>query len=203
MNGLARLRRTLDGLTLYSPLIIMALLAMSSWWLVRSMPELLQTEADKPLRTDPDFKLHQFTVKSFDTSGRMTRQISGVTATHFPAVDELHIERIRIFAETEVGSQFSAHADQGVSSENDNKFTLTGDVHAVRKADAHGPLTRLQGEQLTAIIDQDRLLSSVPVEIIRDRDVFTSDTLDFNTRTGQYLLQGRVRSVIAPRPSKP
>lgn len=203
MNGLARLRRSLDGLTLYLPLIIMAVLAMGSWWLVRSLPELLQAEAAKPIRTDPDFTLHNFTVKSFDASGHMTRQVSGITATHFPAADELHIERIQIFAQNDVGTQLTARAAQGVSSENDNKFTLTGDVQAVRKADPHGPATRLQGERLTAIIDQDRLLSSLPVEIFRDRDVFTSNTLDFNTRTGQYLLQGRVRSVIAPRSAKP
>ena len=47
-----------------------------------------------------------------------------------------------------------------------------------------GPLTQLRGERLTAIIHEDRLTSSLPVEITRDRDVFSSDTLNFNTRSG-------------------
>lgn len=198
MKKLVRLRRTLDSLTLYVPLIIMGLMALGSWWLVRSMPDLLSSDVNKPLRTDPDYKLDNFTVKTFDANGRMTRQVSGSSAIHFPQPNELHIQHIQMFALNEAGSEFTARAEKGISSDNDDKFTLIGDVHAVRKADAHGPLTQLQGERLTAIVQEDRLVSSLPVEITRNRDVFTSNTMDFNTRTGQYLLQGRVRSVLAP-----
>lgn len=197
MNGWARLRRTLDSLTLYVPLMVMATLALGSWWLVRSMPELMPTTTDRPLRTEPDYRLQNFTVKTFDATGRLTRQVSGDAGTHFPQPNELHIERIQIFAQNEVGSQFTAQADKGISSNNDDRFTLMGNVQAVRKADARGPMTQLRGERLTAILNEDRLTSSLPVEITRDRDVFSSDTLDFNTRSGQYQLQGRVRSVIA------
>lgn len=198
MRGWTRLRRTLDSLTLYVPLIIMAFLALGSWWLVRSMPELMPSSTDRPLRTDPDYRLENFTVKTFDAKGQLTRQISGDAATHFPQPNELHITRIQIFAQNDEGSQFTAQADKGVSSDNDNRLTLIGNVLAVRNADPHGPMTQLRGERLTAILPEDRLMSSLPVEIIRDRDVFSSDTLDFNTRSGQYLLQGRVKSVIAP-----
>lgn len=203
MKGWARLHRTLDSLTLYLPLIVMAILALGSWWLVRSMPELMPTTTDRPLRTEPDYRLENFTVKTFDAEGQLTRQISGDAATHFPQPNELHIDRIQIFAKNDAGSEFTAHADKGISSDNDDRFTLIGNVQAVRKADPRGPLTQLRGERLTAIIHEDRLTSSLPVEITRDRDVFSSDTLDFNTRSGQYLLQGRVRSVIAPPLAKP
>lgn len=206
MSGWARLRRTLDSLTLYVPLIVMAILALGSWWLVRSMPELQPSTTDRPLRTEPDYRLENFTVKTLDAKGQLTRQISGDAATHFPQPNELHIDRIRIFAQNDEGSQFTAQADKGISSDNDDRFTLMGNVQAVRQADPRGPMTQLRGERLTAIIHEDRLTSSLPVEITRGHDVFSSDTLEFNTRSGQYMLQGRVRSVIAPstaRASKP
>lgn len=203
MRGWTRLRRTLDSLTLYVPLIIMAILALGSWWLVRSMPELLVTSADRPLRTEPDYRLENFTVKTFDAQGQLTRQISGDSATHFPQPNELHIDRIQIFARNDAGSELTAKAEKGISSDNDDQFTLIGNVQAVRKADLRGPMTQLRGERLTAIINEDRLVSALPVEIIRDRDVFSSNTMDFNTRSGEYLLQGRVRSVILPTPTPP
>ena len=203
MNAWVRFRRSLDRLTLYVPLIIMATLALGSWWLVRSMPDLLPADPDRPVRTDPDYQLQNFTVKNFDGSGQLTRQISGEAATHLPQANELHIQRIRIFAQNELGSQLTAEADQGISSDNDNKFTLIGHVQAVRQADAHTPLTRLQGERLTAILNEDRLVSSLPVVITRQRDVFTSQTLDFNTRSGQYLMQGRVKATLMPTAAKP
>lgn len=202
MNGWVRFRRSLDRLTLYVPLIIMATLALGSWWLVRSLPELLPTDPNRPVRTDPDYQLQNFTVKNFDASGQLTRQIRGESATHLPQPNELHIQRIRIFAQNDQGSQLTAEADQGISSDNDNRFTLIGHVRAVRQADAHTPLTRLEGERLTAFLNEDRLVSSLPVQITRNRDVFTSQTLDFNTRSGQYLMEGQVRATLLPAAAK-
>jgi lipopolysaccharide export system protein LptC len=42
----------------------------------------------------------------------------------------------------------------------------------------------------------------VPVEIVRGGDVFTAETMNFDTRHGLYELQGRVKSVLTPS-SKP
>lgn len=198
MNAWMRLRRTLDQLTIYVPLILFGLLALGSWWLVRSMPELLPAETDKPLRVEPDYRLEKFTVKSFDASGRMTREISGQSATHFPAKQELHIQKIQIFAENELGTRLQAQARLGVSKETAQQVDLTGDVLAVRAADRKGPRVTLKGEAVTALMDEERLVSSVPVEIVRGGDVFTAQTMDFDTRKGQYELQGQVKSVLLP-----
>lgn len=203
MNWLNPFRRTLDRLTLYLPLIIFAFLALGSWWLVQSMPELLPQGMDKLLRKDPDYRLEKFTVKSFDVSGRLTREITGANATHFPARQELHIEEIRIYAQNEAGTQFRAQAQKGVSSENDHRVTLMGDAQAVRKADRTGPQIQLRGESLTAWMDEERVISTLPVEIMRGKDLFNAQTMDFDIRNGQYELKGRVRSVLAPSVGKP
>jgi lipopolysaccharide export system protein LptC len=57
----------------------------------------------------------------------------------------------------------------------------------------------LRGERLEALPDEDRLVSSDPVHITRDRDVFTAETMNFNSNTGEYLLQGRVRGTLMPK----
>jgi len=202
MNTWMRLRRMLDRLTVFLPLMLFGVLALGSWWLVRSMPELMPAGTDKLLRVEPDYRLEKFTVKSFDTSGRLTREVSGQSATHFPAKQELHIQNVRIYAENELGTRLQAQARQGVSKENEQQVDLSGDVLAVRAADRHGPRMTLKGEAVTAFMDQERLVSFVPVEIVRGADVFTAQTMDFDTRHGLYELQGRVKSVLAPS-SKP
>jgi lipopolysaccharide export system protein LptC len=198
MNLITSLRRSLDRLTIYLPLILFALLALGSWWLVRSVPELLQPQIDAPLRQDPDYRLTQFTVKSFDATGRMTREVSGQSATHFPATQALHIEEVRIFFENEAGTRLNAQAQQGVSFEVEDKVVLSGDARVVRAADALGPRTSLQGESLTALMGEERLLSSLPVQINRADHVFAGQTMNFDTRSGQYELKGQVKSTIAP-----
>ena len=199
MNLLTRVRRTLDRLTIYLPLFLFAILALGSWWLVRSVPELTPPGLDPQLRQDPDFRLDQFTVKSFDASGRLTREISGQSATHFPATQSLHIEGVRILAENELGTRLTAQAKKGISREAEQQVTLSGEATAVRQADKQGPRVELRGEALTAWLQEERLVSDQPVRIMRGSDVFSAQTMNFDVRSGQYELQGQVRAVLPPR----
>ena len=199
MNLLTRVRRTLDRLTIYLPLFLFAILALGSWWLVRSVPELIPPGLDPQLRQDPDFRLDQFTVKSFDASGRLTREISGQSATHFPATQSLHIEGVRILAENEVGTRLTAQAKKGISREAEQQVTLSGEATAVRQADKQGPRVELRGETLTAWLQEERLVSDQPVRITRGSDVFSAQTMNFDVRSGQYELHGQVRAVLPPR----
>jgi lipopolysaccharide export system protein LptC len=199
MNLRKRLRRNLDRLTIYLPLILFAILALGSWWLVRSVPELRPPGIDPQLRQDPDFRLDQFTVRSFDATGRLTREVSGQSATHFPATQSLHIQGVRIVAENEVGTRLTAQAKEGISREVQQQVTLSGDAVAVRQADAQSPRIELRGESLTAWLEEERLVSDQPVRITRGPDMFSAQTMNFDTRSGQYELQGRVRAVLPPR----
>jgi lipopolysaccharide export system protein LptC len=199
MNLLTQVRRTLDRLTIYLPLFLFAILALGSWWLVRSVPELSPPGIDPQLRQDPDFRLDQFTIKSFDATGRLTREVSGQSATHFPATQSLHIEGVRILAENEAGTRLTAQAKKGISREALQQVTLTGEAIAVRQADAQSPRVELRGEILTAWLEEERLVSDQPVRITRGADLFSAQTMNFDTRNGQYEMQGRVRAVLPPR----
>ena len=194
------LHRLIDRLTLSLPLIVMGLLALGSWWLVRSMPQLLESSANKPVRKEPDYRLENFTLKSFDASGRMTREVGGAQARHYPDVDELHIDQARFFAQSETGAQLHAQAQRGVATGDGTRVTLTGQARATREADAQSPRITLEGQQLVAMLKEDRLLSTDPVKITRGEDVFTANTLNFNSQSGEYQLAGRVRGTLAPRP---
>jgi lipopolysaccharide export system protein LptC len=193
-------RRLLDRLSLYLPLILMGFLALGSWWLVRSMPDMVYADENKPLRKEPDYRLKNFWVKSFDTTGRMTREVGGDAGRHYPDVDEMHIDKVRIYAESEKNVKINAQAQTGIATGDGERLTLVGQAQAIREADAQSPRTELRGDRLLALPKQERLLSSDPVRITRDRDVFTAQTLNFNSQTGEYLLEGRVRGMLAPKP---
>ena len=200
MKAVGLFRRLLDQLSLYLPLILMGILALGSWWLVRSMPEMHYADENKPVRKEPDYRLENFSVKSFDTTGRMTREVLGDKARHYPDVDEMHIDRVRVYAESDTGVKLNAKADKGVATGDGERVTLIGKAQAVRAADAQSPRTELRGERLLTLVKEERLLSSDPVEITRDKDVFTALTMNFNSKTGEYLLQGRVRGMLPPKP---
>jgi lipopolysaccharide export system protein LptC len=198
-----KLRRLLDALSLYLPLIVVAMLASGSWWLVRSIPALTSPEANRPDRQEPDYRLSDFSVKAFNATGQMTREITGKKAQHFPATENLQIEEIRIFAQNDNGSRMSAQALQGVASDDGTQVTLVGQAQTIQHAQENRPQIELRGERLVALPDEDRVLSDDPVHITRGRDVFTANTMNFNSNTGEYVLQGRVRGTLMPTTTKP
>jgi lipopolysaccharide export system protein LptC len=130
----------------------------------------------------------------------MTREVLGDKARHYPDVDEMHIDQVRVYAESETGVKINAKALNGVATGDGERVTMIGKAQAVRAADAQSPRTELRGERLLALVKEERLLSSDPVEITRDKDVFTALTMNFNSKTGEYLLQGRVRGMLPPKP---
>jgi len=199
MDAWLALRRAFDRLTLYLPLLIMGLLAMGSWWLVRSMPDAGSDRAPKSVRKDPDYHLENFTTQVFDAQGRRIRQVSGDMARHYPESDELHIDAVRFWALNPEGASVHATALRGVATGDGERVTLLGQVNVVRPAQGQTPRLELNGERLVVLQKEERMVSDQPVEILRDRDRFTGRGLDFNSRSGQYLLSGRVHGVLQPR----
>ena len=192
-------RRLLDRLTLYLPLAVMAVLAMGSWWLVRSMPELWRSAGEQRVRKEPDYHLEHFSTQVFDAQGRRSSQVSGEQARHYPDTDELHIDAVRFVAINAQGMQVQATARRGIASGDGERVTLLGDVHVVRPAHGDQPRLELHGERLVALHSEEKLQSDRPVDITRANDRFSADTLDFDMKTGEYRLDGRVRGLLQPR----
>lgn len=200
MTSWLALRRGLDRLTMYLPLLVMLLLAMGSWWLVRSMPDLWRAPSQGQVRQDPDYHLERFSTQVFDAQGRSIRTVWGDKARHYPDSDELHIDAVRFSAVNEEGVEMRGTARQGIATGDGERLTLLGQAHVVRPAHGQTPRLELLGERLVALKTPEKLLSDLPVEILRDRDRFTAKGLDFDMKTGQYALEGRVHGTLQPRP---
>ncbi len=202
MSFFALLRNAFDRLALYLPALVMGLFALGSWWLVRSVPDLHTPTVVKTVRKEPDYYLHGFSVKSFDDTGRQTRELEGAQARHYPEFDVLEIDTVQIRAVSPEGQRLVARADhaqaQGESTHSDAEITLTGNANVVRDTLQGGIRTELRGEKLTAFTHSNRVISDKPVELLRGKDVFTSNSMELNGHTGEYQLKGRVTGVIMP-----
>jgi lipopolysaccharide export system protein LptC len=205
MSFLALLRNVSDRLALYLPALVMGFFALGSWWLVRSVPDLHTPMQAKTVRKDPDYYLNGFSVKSFDATGRQSRELQGAQARHYPEFDILEIDTVQIHALSPEGDRLVARADhavvQGESTHNDAEITLTGNANVVRDTLQAGPQTELRGQEITAFSQSQRVISDKPVELLRGKDVFTANTMNLNVKTGEYELKGRVKGVIMPSPS--
>lgn len=196
-------RRVLDRLALYLPAILMAVFALGSWWLVRSLPSFFNETVAPSVRHEPDYFLQNFSVKSFDSQGRLMRELSGEHAQHFPDTDTLDIQKVQLRGHSQEGQQVNAVADKALAKGDGTQVTLVGNVHISQPAStsANGlqAATEMRSQEIKAFVKEERLVSDVPVEVRRGQDLFTAEKMQMNSKTGEYELSGRVRGTVHPR----
>jgi len=196
-------RRVLDRLALYLPAILMAVFALGSWWLVRSLPSFFNETVAPSVRHEPDYFLQNFSVKSFDSQGRLMRELSGEHAQHFPDTDTLDIQKVQLRGHSQEGQQVNAVADKALAKGDGTQVTLVGNVHISQPASTSATglraATEMRSQEIKAFVKEERLVSDVPVEVRRGQDLFTAEKMQMNSKTGEYELSGRVRGTVHPR----
>lgn len=129
-----RLLRYLRGgwerFLLYFPLIIMGLLASGTYWLVRTTPASGTATPPRPVRHEVDYFLNDFSVKTFDATGRIRNELRGTKAQHFADSEWLEVEGVELRHFDEQGQLTTASADKGLISEHE-QIVLTGRVRGV------------------------------------------------------------------------
>jgi lipopolysaccharide export system protein LptC len=202
-----QLLRTLwDRLSLYLPMLLMGLLALGTYWLVRSTPELLPPEPEAAVRHEPDYFMRKFSVRTFDASGQLKSEVFGQDARHYPDTDTLEIEQVQIRSFNEAGRLTTASASQAVTNGDASEVQLMGHARVVREpmrnpAGQTQPGLEFRGEFLHAFMDTERVKSHKPVELIRGQDHFTADSMDFDNLDRVMQLKGHVKGTLVPGPA--
>ena len=200
-SRLARIGR--DQLSTWLPALMMMLFALGTWWQVRSAPKFPTDGAAAVVSKEPDYFMNQFRVRDFDATGRLTSDLTGVEGHHFPATDTLEVKDPHMRSVDDDGRVTVATALRGVSNGDGSEIQLFGNAVIVREATKRPdgtavPRMEFRGEYLHAFVNEDRVSSDKPVELLRGADRFVGDQFDYDNRTGVAVLKGRVRGVLQP-----
>lgn len=188
------------------PLLMMAALALGTYWLVRNTPIFGTPEAVKEVGHEVDYFMKNFTIKTFDEGGKLKSEISGTEARHFPDTDILEIDQARILSINVAGQLTTATANRAYSNADGSEVQLTGNARVIREAsqDVKGkdaPRLEFRGEFLHAFLNEERVQSHKPVVLIRGADQFTGNVFSYNNLDQVAVLTGRVRGVLMPKSS--
>ena len=121
--------RVVDAVAAYLPLLVMALLALGSWWLVKNTP---LAEGPRPTvapRHEADYTMRDFSVRRFTPEGPLRAQIEGDVLRHYPDNDTLEIERPSVRAYSADGGITLATARRALSNADATEVQLLGDAH--------------------------------------------------------------------------
>ena len=201
------LRTAWEQLSLYLPVILMGVLALGTYWLVRSTPLLLPSEPEPPAQHEPDYFMRKFSVKTFDSTGRLKSEVLGADARHYPDTDTLEIDLVRIRSFNPQGGLTTASAQRALANADASEVQLLGDARVVRepmadKAGQRQSRMEFRGEFLHAFMNTERVKSHKPVTLRRGTDQFTADTMDFDNLERVMQLKGRVKGVLVPDAEK-
>jgi lipopolysaccharide export system protein LptC len=192
--------RILDGISAYLPLLLMAVLALGTWWLVKNTPLLDDARTAAPVRHEPDYTMNQFMVQRFAAGGAMRVQIEGDVLRHYPDTDTIEVDNPRIRAYGADGRITNATALHAISNRDGTEVQLRGNAHVVREATAKDAAIDFRGEFLDCSQNTERVRSPLPVVVTQGGSELRADAMDYDNLSGVLDLKGHVRAVLASPP---
>ena len=199
---LARLYQGWDRAAVYLPVLTMGLLALGSYWILRSAPEPQAPALLRPATHEPDYFMRGFSVRSHGTDGALLSELSGSQVRHYPDNDVIEIDQARLLALN--GSGYTRAEARLLSTDGQqSQYLLEGAVTVERHGSAGkaGPESSMHfaGEQLRVYADGQRIASDLPVELTRNGNRATAQSLRYDNSTRVAELQGRVRAQLSAR----
>ena len=197
-----------DRFWLSLPLALMSVLALGSYWLVRTTPPAPAPASVADLGHTPDYLMENFSIKSFDGKGSLHAEVTGAVARHYPDTQWTEIDAIALRSVDEKGRLTQASATRGLTNEDASEVQLLGKALIVREAQGAGqtqasPRMEFRGEFLHVFVKQEQVRSHLPVELRHGAHRFTADALDYDNVTQVAQLTGRVHATLVPANTAP
>lgn len=214
--GLAAWR---ERLAVSLPVLVMATLAVLTWWLVRHTPK---PDAETPAqakRHEVDYDMDGFVSWRFVADGSLATTVEGTRMRHFADDGSVEIDAMRLWAVDEGGRVFRATARLAWGDAELRHVRLRGEARVVREAQAGvqptgGGDSRLRegwlevlGEEIFIDTPTQGVRSTLPVTLVSEAGRVQAGNLDHDGRAGITRFAGRVKGsywapgVVPPPPA--
>ncbi len=200
------LLHTVERLSVYVPVLLMGLLALASYWLLRSTPEAPTPMAKAAPQHIPTDVMRRFAVRTYGPGGALQSEVFGQEARLYPDDGSMEIDQSRIRRINPQGVVTTALARHAWINSAHDEFVLKGDAVVVREATAlptGEKLERLefQGQHLHVYSAPRRVVSEQPVLLIRGGNRITANQMDYTEHGHERVavLAGRVRAMLVGR----
>lgn len=186
-----------DRITAALPLVLVAMLAVFTFWLDR----LAQPAATGPSganRHDPDYMVEGLTAMRMNQSGATAYTLSAKKMVHYPDDDTTLLTTPRLVSLEPGKAPITITARQAlVSSKGDNVY-FQDDVHVTRAAFGDSSEMQMLTSYLHVIPDDRIAQTDRPVTITDAATTVTASGLELNSETRVLKLRGRVHGTYDP-----
>ncbi len=190
-----RLRETLSA---YLPILLMAALALATWWLVKNSPKPPGEVAPRAVSAEPDYTMSGFALERFAPDGRLMLRIEGAQMRHYPATDRIEIDGAQIQAWSPAGRLTRASAARAVGTGDGSELQLLGGAEVVGE-DAAGVPLLIRSEFLHAFFIDERVESDRPVLVRHGATELRAAGLLYAHASQRLELKGPLKVTLTPR----
>lgn len=181
------------------PVLLMAVLALLTFWLKRTVSE--QAPAATVVRHDPDYIVHQFTITSFDSKGIPESRLSAAKMVHYADDDSTQFVAPHLVQTKPDQPRMTVSAERGTLVQGGEEVFLYGDVHLQRAATATRPAASMVTSFLHIARGGTLLLTDREVSITEGTRTLSGRGMQYNNATGELLLHHQVRGRFEPKAS--
>lgn len=181
----------------YLPLLLMAALALATWWLVKHSPQPAEPSAPEVVSSEPDYTLSGFALERFAADGRLAMRIEGAALRHYPATDRIEVDGATIRAWSPDGRLTIARAERALGTGDGSEMQLLGGAE-LQGQDAAGTPLQVRSEFLHVFFLEERLTSHQSVLVRHGPTELRASGLAYAHATQQLELKGPLRVVLPP-----
>ena len=186
-----------DALSTYLPVLLMTLLALSTWWLVKHTPMPGSDRPGGPLRHDPDYTMQHFAMQRFEPGGRLRLNVEGDVMRHYPDTDTLEIDGVRLHGYAADGRLTTATARRALSNADGSEVQLLGDAQVISSTTGGADPIKFDGEFLHAFMRSEKLRSHLPVSMRRGASEIHAQGFEYDNVTRVVQFKGPVTAHFA------
>ena len=190
--------RLREALSSYLPLLLMALLALATWWLVKNSPRPPAAAQAAVASAEPDAVMGHFTMERFDAAGQLKLRIAGAELRHYPDTDRVEIEQARIVAYAPDGRITRAQAARVRGQADGSELMLDGGAEVI-STDGQGAPLVIRSELLQAYMLLDRVQAPKPVLVQQGGAELRASSMIYDHGRARLDLNGAVKAVLQPR----
>jgi lipopolysaccharide export system protein LptC len=183
-----------EMVAVYLPVLLMAALALSTWWLVKNTPVRGPESAAAAPRHDPDYTMQRFSLQRFAPDGSLRLNIEGDVMRHYPDTDTVEIDGVRLHGYAADGRVTEASARRAVSNADGSEVQLLGGARVISSGRDGGDPIQFDGEFLHAFLNSERLHSHLPVNVTRGGSQIHAEGFDYDNVTRVVHYKGRVQA---------
>jgi len=189
------------------PLLLMAIVAGATFWLVQLNSPREDVEQSRIKRHEPDYWVENFSATELAVDGSTKIRFTGVKMIHYEDDQTYDVTTPAMRAYQPDRPPVTANAKRGVMNAEGSIIDLYGDAFIVRQAGvdpAKDPRMTAASQYFQLLVNDDIVKTDKAVQLTRGPSVMTANGLIFNNVTREVQLLGNVHgTIIMNSPGRP